>query len=79
MTEREKERRRRQRNADLARNGSMTVDEWCRHRRVSRSMVYKLWEQGRGPKWHYVGAKRLISAEADAAWLREREAETKAA
>jgi hypothetical protein len=76
MTEREKERRARQRAADLARNGSMTVAEWCEHRRVSRSMAYKLWAEGRGPITHYVGKKRLISDEADAAWVREREAES---
>lgn len=56
-------------------NGSMTVAEWCAHRRLSRSMLYKLWAEGRGPAAYRVGSRRLISAEADAAWLREREAE----
>jgi hypothetical protein len=55
--------------------GSMTVMEWCAHRRISRAMAYVLWQRGRGPRTHHVGAKRLISAEADADWLREREAE----
>jgi len=75
MTPQEAERRARQSAASHARNGSMTVDEWCEHRRLSRSMAYKLWAEGRGPATHYVGTKRLISSEADAAWLAEREAE----
>ena len=36
---------------------------------------YKLDEQGLAPKTHNVGVKRLISPEADAEWLRAREAE----
>jgi hypothetical protein len=67
MTPQEAERR--------PRHGSMTVGEWCDHRRLSRSMAYKLWAEGRGPQTHYVGTKRLISSEADAAWLAAREAE----
>jgi hypothetical protein len=76
MTKHEKHRRARQRAADLARNGSMTVAEWCEHRRLSRSMAYSLWAEGRGPVTHYIGTKRLISREADAAWLLAREAES---
>ena len=75
MSERERERRARQSAA--ARSGSMTVAEWCEYRRLSRSMAYKLWQEGRGPMTHYVGTKRLISGEADAAWLLERESESK--
>jgi hypothetical protein len=55
--------------------GSMTVTEWCQHRRVSRAMAYKLWAQGKGPKYYCIGSRRYISAEADAAWLAAREAE----
>ena len=75
MTLHEAQRRARQSKRDLARNGSMTVAEWCEHRRLSRSMAYKLWTEGRGPVTHYIGTKRLISSEADAAWLAEREME----
>ena len=52
---------------------SLTIDEWCELRKVSRSMFYKLGE--RAPRTHNVGVKRLISPDADAAWLRQREAE----
>jgi hypothetical protein len=38
-------------------------------------MFYKLALQGLAPASYYVGAKRLISDEADARWVREREAE----
>jgi hypothetical protein len=37
-------------------------------------MFYKLDKQGLAPKTHCVGAKRLISDEADAAWLAQAEA-----
>lgn len=57
------------------RDHSLTVAEWCVKRRISRAMFYKIDEQGLAPKTHYVGTRRLISAEADAAWLRAREAE----
>ena len=56
---------------------SMTLAEWCAHRRVCRSMFYALEKQGRAPRTHRVGVKRLISAEADAEWLRAREAEVR--
>lgn len=54
--------------------GSFTIAEWCARNRISRSMAYALWERGEGPRRFYVGSKVLISAEADAAWRREREA-----
>jgi predicted DNA-binding transcriptional regulator AlpA len=53
---------------------SLTIAEWCAHRRVSRSMFYKLDAEGLAPRTHNVGVKRLISPQADADWLRQREA-----
>ena len=55
---------------------SFTIAEWCAHRKVSRSMFYKLESQGRAPRTHNIGVRRLISPEADAEWLRQREAES---
>jgi hypothetical protein len=55
---------------------SFTVDEWCDARRISRGMFYKLRDRGLAPKTHNVGTKVLISDDADAAWLRDREAES---
>lgn len=54
---------------------SFTIDEWCARRRISRAMFYKLAEQGLAPKTHNAGSKRLISDEADLAWVHAREAE----
>ena len=64
--------RERQRHAEQRR--SFTINEWCEARRISRAMFYKLAEQGLAPKTHNVGTKRLISNEADVAWVRDREA-----
>jgi hypothetical protein len=54
---------------------SYTVDEWCRLRKLSKSMFYKMLAQGLAPRTHNAGRKRLISPEADAAWMRQGEAE----
>jgi len=78
MSAQEAKRRQHQSEADRARNASMSIDEWCAHRRVSRAMLYKLWKEGKGPKWFHIGVRRFISEEADAAWLAEREAEAEA-
>ena len=55
--------------------GSFTIREWCEHRRVSVSMYYKLKAQGKAPATLPVGRHQTITAEADAAWARERQAE----
>ena len=56
-------------------NASFTIADWCAHRKLCRAMFYKLEAQGKAPKTHNVGRKRLISPAADAAWLAEREGE----
>lgn len=53
-----------------------TVDEFASRHRLSRAFVYLLWKRGEGPGYMTVGARRLISREAAAAWRREREAAT---
>jgi hypothetical protein len=58
--------------------GSFTIAEWCKHRRVSISMYYKLRTQGKAPATLPVGRHQTITAEADAAWARERQAEANA-
>ena len=55
---------------------SHSLAEWCALRGVSRSMFYKLDGQGLAPKTYNVGRKRMVSPDADAAWLRDREAES---
>lgn len=54
---------------------AFTIDEWCEHRRIKRPTFYKMRRVGKGPKVHYALTKPLISVEADAEWLAEREAE----
>jgi hypothetical protein len=49
--------------------GSFTIPEWCRHRRMSISMYYKLRTQDKGPETLDVGRHKTITAEADAAWV----------
>ena len=58
---------------------SFTIDEWCVYRRVSRGGLYNMWKAGIGPRYYHNGSRRLISVEADAAWLAEREAAAKTA
>lgn len=55
--------------------GSFTIPEWCEHRRVSISMYYKLKAQGKAPETLPIGRHRTITAEADAAWARQRQAQ----
>jgi hypothetical protein len=60
---------------DLPQPGSFTINEWCGHRRISRGEFYKLKKIKKAPRLHYAGTKPLISREADADWVRDREAE----
>ena len=55
---------------------SYTVDEFAEAERMSRSMVYKLWSQGQGPRFYMVGTVRRISEEARQEWRRQLEAKT---
>jgi hypothetical protein len=55
---------------------SYTVDEFCDAERISRSMLYKLWSQGQGPRFYMVGTVRRISHEARIEWRRQMEAAT---
>jgi hypothetical protein len=62
---------------------SLRILEFCAAEKVSRSELYKLWNQGRcaerpfgkGPRFFFVGVSKRISPEARADWRREREAE----
>jgi len=54
--------------------GSMTINEWCAHRRVSRSSFYNLKRQGRAPAIIDSGGPR-ITTEVDQRWQKARERE----
>jgi hypothetical protein len=55
---------------------SYTVVTFCAAEKLSRSMLYKLWSQGKGPRFYLVGTVRRISHEARIEWQRQHEAET---
>jgi hypothetical protein len=61
----------------LAGQKSLTISQWCVRRGISRPMYYKLRKLGKAPLTYDAGGPR-ISDEADARWLREREAEAQA-
>jgi hypothetical protein len=54
---------------------SYTIAEFCAAERLSRSMLYKLWHQGKGPRWFNVATHRRISHQARTEWRQQREAE----
>jgi hypothetical protein len=54
---------------------SLTIQEFCAAEKISRSMVYKLWSEGKGPRFFNIGTVKRISHEARQQWRREREAE----
>ena len=58
----------------LVSDQSYTVDTFCEAEQLSRSMLYKLWSQGQGPRFYMVGTVRQISHEARLEWQRQMEA-----
>jgi hypothetical protein len=53
---------------------SLTVDQFCRAENISRSMLYRAWSEGWGPKFYRVGVTRRITHRARLEWQSEREA-----
>jgi hypothetical protein len=53
---------------------SYTINGFCRAERISRSLLYELWRQGKGPDFYWAGVTRRITHRARLAWQREREA-----
>jgi hypothetical protein len=53
---------------------SLTVDQFCRAENISRSMLYRAWAEGWGPKFYKVGVTRRITYSSRLEWQREREA-----
>ena len=37
---------------------SLTVDQFCRAENISRSMLYRAWAEGWGPKFYKIGVTR---------------------
>ncbi len=55
-------------------DASLTIDEFCKAEKISRSMLYRAWAEGWGPKLYRVGVTRRITYRARLEWQREREA-----
>ena len=60
-------------------DASLTIGEFCQAEKISRSMLYRAWSEGWGPKFYRVGVTRRITQRARLEWQREREAEAAAA
>jgi hypothetical protein len=37
--------------ATLANDESYTIKEFCEAEKLSRAMLYRLWSEGKGPRW----------------------------
>jgi hypothetical protein len=55
-------------------DASLTIAEFCQAEKISRSMLYRAWSEGWGPKFYRVGITRRITYRARMEWQREREA-----
>jgi hypothetical protein len=55
-------------------DASLTTKEFCRAEKISRSMLYRAWKEGWGPRFYRVGVTRRITQRARLEWQREREA-----
>ena len=53
-----------------------TPSEFCDAHRLSKSALYGLWKAGRGPRFIVNGVRRIITAEAAAAWRARMESES---
>jgi hypothetical protein len=53
---------------------SLTVDQFCRAENISRSMLYRAWAEGWGPRFYKVGVTRRITHRARQEWQRQQEA-----
>ena len=51
-----------------------SIDEFCTAHRLSKSLLFSLWRDGRGPRRMVMGRVVRITAEAAAEWRREIEA-----
>jgi hypothetical protein len=54
-------------------DASLTINEFCKAEKISRSMLYRAWAEGWGPKFYRVGVTRRITHRARLEWQRERE------
>ena len=53
----------------------LTITEFCLTEKLSRSQLYKLWRQGKGPRTYRIGNRPRISPEARREWRQALEVE----
>jgi hypothetical protein len=53
----------------------LTIAEYCKREKISRTLLYKEWAQGRGPRSYHRGTHRLISVQAADEYRRKLEKE----
>jgi hypothetical protein len=58
----------------LSPDESLTIIEFCKAERISRTLLYRAWREGWGPRFHLVGSHKRISPEARREWRQDREA-----
>lgn len=51
----------------------MSISEFTETFPISRATLYKLWNQNLGPRFFYIGRRRLISQQAASDWVKELE------
>ncbi len=54
---------------------SYTIKEFCEAEKLSRAMLYRLWAEGRGPRWFLIGTHKRISHDARTEWRQRLEAQ----
>jgi excisionase family DNA binding protein len=54
----------------------LSIDQFCELENIARSTLYKLWREGRGPRFHQVGKVRRITEEARREWQQKLEPAT---
>lgn len=52
---------------------AMSITEFTEIFPISRATLYKLWKQNLGPRFFYIGRRRLISNQAASNWVKELE------
>src|SRR5262249_22780078 len=63
---------------DAIHEPSLTVSGFCVAEDISPAMLYRIWQEGLGPDFYYIGNRRRITAEARRRWHAQREAEAAA-
>ena len=53
----------------LAPPGAFDITGWCAAYNTSKSKLYRLWREGRGPKSHWLDGRRMISFEDARTWF----------